>query len=133
MLMETVILYRPVDLREAELIMESGYRGFPPRLPEQPIFYPVLTFDYADQIAREWNTRDPASGYVGIVTCFRIEKDYVAGLEIHVVGRASIHQELWVPAENLDEFNRHIIGQISFTAVHYGPEYRGQAVPTSDC
>ena len=39
---ETTILYRPVGPKELELIVASGYREFPPRLPEQPIFYPVL-------------------------------------------------------------------------------------------
>ncbi len=131
--METITLYRPVGLREAELIVESGYRAFPPRLPKQPIFYPVLTFRYAEQIARDWNTKDPASGYVGIVTCFSVEKNYAARFDPHVVGVESIHQELWVPAEELTEFNRHIIGPIRFIAVHYGPDYRGGPIPTDGC
>lgn len=36
------ILYRPVGAKELDLIAASGYREFPPRLPEQPIFYPVI-------------------------------------------------------------------------------------------
>ena len=39
-------------------------REFPPRLPEQPIFYPVLTEDYARQIARDWNVLASGAGYV---------------------------------------------------------------------
>jgi hypothetical protein len=39
---ETIIMYRPVGPKELELIAASGYREFPPRLPDQPIFYPVL-------------------------------------------------------------------------------------------
>jgi hypothetical protein len=35
-----------------------------PRLDWQPIFYPVLNREYAVQIARDWNTKDAASGYV---------------------------------------------------------------------
>jgi hypothetical protein len=35
-------LYRPVGYKELELIKQSGMKEFPPRLPEQPIFYPVL-------------------------------------------------------------------------------------------
>jgi hypothetical protein len=58
-------LYRPVGEMELTLIRDSGFRAFPPRLPEQPIFYPVLEESYAIQIARNWNTRDD-----GRVLCF---------------------------------------------------------------
>ncbi len=61
--MSTTILYRPVGQREYELIEASGFRRFPPRLPEQPFFYPVANEEYATQVARDWNTRDEASGY----------------------------------------------------------------------
>ncbi len=37
-----MILYRPVGQKEKELIEESGYKKYSPRLPEQLIFYPVL-------------------------------------------------------------------------------------------
>lgn len=37
-----MILWRPVGLAEMGLVFDSGMRRFPPRLPEQPIFYPVL-------------------------------------------------------------------------------------------
>ena len=37
----TTILYRPIGPKELELIAARGYREFLPRLPEQPIFYPV--------------------------------------------------------------------------------------------
>ncbi len=63
----TTTLYRPVGQAELDLIRESGFIAFPPRLPEQPIFYPVLTRSYAEQIARDWNTKDPKSGFVGYV------------------------------------------------------------------
>jgi len=62
---QTTILYRPVGRGELELIRASGFREFPPRLPEQPIFYPVLTEEYATQIARDWNTKDERSGFAG--------------------------------------------------------------------
>ena len=51
------------------LIEQSGWRRFPPRLPDQPIFYPVMNEAYAIQIARDWNV--PASG-VGYVTRFEV-------------------------------------------------------------
>lgn len=106
--MTTRTLYRPVGPTELDLIRESGWREFPPRLPEQPIFYPVLNKSYAAQIARDWNVK--ASG-AGFVTRFEVKAEYVARFEEQTVG-GSIHKELWVPAEELAEFNAHIVGTI---------------------
>jgi len=106
-----MILYRPVGERELKLIAESGYTAFPPRLPEQPIFYPVLNERYAAEIAFRWNTRDPRSGCKGFVTRFEVEDGFASQYPVQTVGR-SYHQELWVPAEELEEFNRHIVGKI---------------------
>src|SRR5215216_2707527 len=104
-----MILFRSVGLQELELIYDGGMKAFPARLSQQPIFYPVLQLDYARQIASDWNTsREQSAGYV---TQFKVEDDYIDGFEIHTVG-ATQHQELWIPAEHLDEFNRHITGQI---------------------
>ena len=83
---QAVVLYRPVGQYELDLIAKSGYRAFPPRLPEQPFFYPVLTLPYAEQIAREWNTRDPNSGYSGYVLQFRVRATYLSRYEVHTVG-----------------------------------------------
>lgn len=82
----TVTLYRPVGQKELELIRESGWRRFPPRLSWQPIFYPVLSEHYAIQIARDWNAKDPNSGHVGYVLRFQVREDYIARFEIHTVG-----------------------------------------------
>jgi hypothetical protein len=109
----TVTLFRPVGEAELELIRRSGWRSFPPRLPEQPIFYPVLNEEYAIHIAREWNTRDGEAGYV---VRFQIELDYIVDLPVHIVG-ARVHREYWIPAEDLTEFNRHIIGLIEVIRV----------------
>ncbi|RKG83934.1 ADP-ribosylation/crystallin J1 [Corallococcus terminator] len=122
-------LYRPVGLRELELILDADARAFPPRLPEQPIFYPVLNSEYAEQIARDWNTPDEASGYAGFVTAFDVDAEYLKRFDVKVVG-ASRHQELWVPAEALPEFNAHIQGRIQVTHAFYGPRYQGPRVPT---
>ena len=105
-----MILYRPVGTAELELIIRSGYKCFPPRLPEQPIFYPVLNEKYACEIAEKWNVKS-ASDRRGYVTRFEVDDEYISGFEVQTVGR-SYHQELWVPAEELDEFNSHIIGII---------------------
>jgi hypothetical protein len=125
-----MILYRPVGLRELELIAQAGYTAFPPHLPEQPIFYPVLNFfDYAAQIASEWNTKRPP--FAGFVTRFEVEQSYVQQFEVQTVG-GRIHQELWVPAEQLEEFNRHIIGRITVEAAYYGDQFQGELDPQTN-
>lgn len=106
------ILYRPVGPRELALIAASGFREFPPRLPEQPIFYPVTNQAYAEQIARDWNV--PASGS-GYVTRFAVDSQFLARYPIQTVGGRE-HTELWVPADELGEFNAHIVGLIDVVA-----------------
>ena len=108
----TTLLYRPVNQQELDLIAASNWRSFPPRLPEQPIFYPVLNEEYAVQISRDWNV--PYYG-VGYVVRFAVDTDYLAQFGVENVGDP-IHNELWVPAEQLTEFNQHIRGLIEVTA-----------------
>ncbi|WP_375435324.1 hypothetical protein [uncultured Hymenobacter sp.] len=108
-----LLLYRPVNQQELDLIAASGWLEFPPRLPEQPIFYPVLNEEYAAQIARDWNV--PYYG-VGYVLRFAVDADYAALFPVQNVGNRE-HEELWVPAEELAEFNNHITGQIEVVAV----------------
>lgn len=116
--MQTVTLYRPTGKEELALIRESGWRAFPPRLPEQPIFYPVLEEAYAIQIARDWNTRDGGTGYV---LRFEADSDYLAKFPVQVAG-TRLHRELWVPADELEEFNRHIVGTIELLHEFSGPQ-----------
>jgi hypothetical protein len=104
----TTILYRPVGPEELALIEASGWKVFPPRLPEQPIFYPVLNEEYAIQIARDWNVA--ASGF-GFVLKFFVKSEFLSKYQSQNVG-GLIHNELWIPAEDLDEFNRNIVGKI---------------------
>lgn len=107
-----MILYRPVGKIELDLIKESGYKKYPPRLPYQPIFYPVLNEKYASEIAKRWNTNDSNESLnIGYVTRFVIEDSFIVKYEIHQVGD-TYHLEYWIPSEDLDEFNNHIIGNI---------------------
>lgn len=105
-----MILFRPVGTKELELIRNADFCKFPPRLPEQPIFYPVLNEQYAAEIALGWNAKynDDHRGYV---LKFEVDDSYCAQFEIHCVG-SGYHKELWIPAEKLEEFNAHIIGKI---------------------
>lgn len=110
--MSTVTLWRPTGPRELALVEASGWRAWPPRLPDQPIFYPVLNEDYATRIARDWNV--PASG-VGYVTRFDVEKQFLDRYDVQQVGGETI-LEYWIPAEDLEELNRHIVGTIEVVA-----------------
>lgn len=105
---ETITLWRPVGPKELALIRQAGMRAFPPRLPEQPIFYPVLSEDYAVKIARDWNV--PASGS-GHVTRFEVRRDFLDRYAVQEAGGRA-HLEYWIPAEELDQFNAAIVGTI---------------------
>ncbi len=104
----TTTLYRPTGPDEFALLEASGFTAWPPRLPEQPIFYPVTNEAYAVEIATKWNVRDSGVGYV---TRFEVDAEFMARYEIQQVG-ASHHTEWWVPAEELDDLNRHLVGKI---------------------
>jgi hypothetical protein len=106
--MSTTTLWRPVGPEELALLELSSWTRWPPRLPEQPIFYPVLNRDYAIRIARDWNVKHSGAGYV---TEFDVDTDHLDRFEVHQVGGRTI-LEYWIPSEGLDEFNRNIVGQI---------------------
>ena len=117
-MIETITLYRPVGKNELDLIEQSGFTAFPPRLPEQPIFYPVTNEEYAAQIARDWNAKYNADK-VGYVTRFAVRKDFLDKYETKIVGGKE-HEEYWIPAEDLEQFNRNVVGKIEVIA-----EFRG--------
>ncbi len=122
-----MILYRPTGPKELDLVAKTGWTAWPPRLPGQPIFYPVLTLEYAEKIARDWNSTREDTGFRGYVTRFEIDDEFAARYPIELAGGQD-HKELWVPAEELAEFNRHIVGMIEVVS-----EYRkGLRVPQRD-
>lgn len=104
----TVTLYRPVGPIELQRLRENAFKRWPPRLPEQPIFYPVTNERYAAEIAERWNVKD--SGF-GAVTRFEVDAQFMARYPIQKVGGAH-HTEWWVPAEELEALNEHIVGLI---------------------
>lgn len=109
---QTITLYRPTGPKELALVATSDFRRWPPRLPDQPIFYPVTNEQYAIEIARDWNVKDSGSGYV---TCFQVKKSFMDRYPVQVVGGAR-HSEWWVPAEELEALNDHIVGKIEVIA-----------------
>jgi len=115
-------LYRPVGLAELALIWDSDCREFPPRLPDQPIFYPVTSAEYATQIARDWNTK--SSTFAGYVTSFDVDDIFLSKFDRHIVGSA-VHEEYWIPAKDLPDFNRAICGAIQVDAAFFGDSFVG--------
>jgi len=109
---QTITLFRPVGPKELELIRQNDFCGFPPRLSWQPIFYPVLTEEYATQIARNWNVKESGAGFV---TRFSVRAEFLKKYSVQTVG-GSIHQEYWIPAEELSDFNKNIVGKIEVIA-----------------
>jgi hypothetical protein len=118
-----MLLYRPVGLNELRLIYQADLRAFPPRLPEQPIFYPVTNQGYAEKIARDWNTK--SESHVGLVTRFSVDDAYAGKFQRRVVGSRE-HEELWVPAEELPEFNEHLEDAIQVTGAYFGQGFVGE-------
>lgn len=105
---EIVVLFRPVGPEGLKLIEVAGFRAFPPRLPEQPIFYPVLSEEYAVKIARDWNVQASGAGYV---TRFAVRREFLSRYQIQNAGGERF-QEYWIPAEELAEFNQNLVGPI---------------------
>jgi hypothetical protein len=65
---------------------------------------------------------DPESEGVGFVTEFEIPEDYFRKFPIQTVGLVH-HQELWVPAEDLEEFNGKIVNGIRVCKSFNGREF----------
>ena len=104
----TTTLWRPVGPAELLLLEQSDWRAWPPRLPSQPIFYPVLSREYAVRIARDWNVKHDGAGYV---TEFDVRTTFLDAYDVQQAGGETI-LEYWIPAEDLDRLNDDIVGPI---------------------
>lgn len=105
--MKTITCYRPTGQAELDLVAESGYKKWPPRLPEQPIFYPVTNMSYAVRLT-QWNVTDFGKGYV---TRFEVAEEFMSQYPVKCVGDEEC-LEWWVPAEDLEVLNSKIVGKI---------------------
>ncbi|MBV9493310.1 MAG: hypothetical protein JOZ54_03630 [Acidobacteria bacterium] len=105
-------MFRPVGPAELALLEANGFTRWPPRLPEQPIFYPVTNYEYAAEIASKWNVAE--HGF-GAVTRFEVRDDFMRRFEVHQVGTLH-HTEWWIPAELLEELNDNLVGRIEVVA-----------------
>ena len=115
---ELIVMYRPTGPHELELVKSSSFKRWPPRLPEQPIFYPVTNEEYAKEIATKWNIKSSGVGYV---TKFAVRKSFMDKYQVQKVGGVN-HTEWWIPAEELEELNDNIVGVIEIVG-----EYRDES------
>ena len=107
-----MVLFRPIGPEERTLLEGNAWKRWPPRLPQQPIFYPVTNEQYAREIASKWNAVDSGAGYV---TRFLVRREFMKRYETHQVG-AAYHTEWWIPADDLEELNNNIVGTIEVIA-----------------
>lgn len=121
---EIVVLFRPVGPEELKLIEAAGFRAFPPRLPEQPIFYPVLSEEYAVKIARDWNVQASGAGYV---TRFAVRREFLSRYQVQNAGGERF-QEYWIPAEELAEFNQNLVGRIEIVRQFFSDDPTREAL-----
>ena len=105
---DTILLFRSTGPAELEQLKENDFTRWPPRLPDQPIFYPVLHESYAEEVARNWNVPEDRMAYV---TRFLVKKSFIDQYELHMVG-GELHIEYWIPAEDLEALNDNIVGKI---------------------
>ncbi len=73
----------------------------------------MLNETYAAQIAATWNVQESGAGFV---VRFTVEAAFADRYPLRTVGAAALHRELWVPAEELAEFNAHLVGTIELVA-----------------
>lgn len=99
--------FRPTGQKELDLVAASGYTQWPPRLPDQDIFYPVTNEAYAIALT-QWNITDFGAGYV---TRFWVKQSFMDRYPIQKVGGANA-TEWWIPAAALEELNKNIVGKI---------------------
>ena len=107
--LDTTTMFRPIGPGEHDLLVKNEFAAWPPRLPGQPIFYPVANVEYARQITREWNVRTYGIGWV---TSFNVCAAFASRYPIQKVG-GTTHTEWWIPSEDLQELNRDIVGKIT--------------------
>ena len=103
----TTALWRPMGQQELRLVREAGGRRWPALRSHQTHFFPMLDEDFAIRAAQNWNLFGP----VRYVARFHVETGFLGRYSTRSFG-GSATPMLWVAAEELDEFNAHIVGSI---------------------
>jgi hypothetical protein len=124
---DAITVWMPISPERLRLIRQDGMRALPPS--EQPMFYPVLSEEYAQRMARDWNILSSGVGYVARI---RVRAEFLNRYEAHSVG-GSGHPEYRIPAADLEAFNAAILGQIEIVAeFHRKPPVTGSGEGTGN-
>lgn len=107
-------LYRPLDAEEYHAIEARRFHGFPPRSEEQPIFTALLSEEGASQIARHMRISKQADNTVYVVS-FLVDDAYIRQFPVQQAHERD-RRALWIPADELDILNQHLIGDIRVLA-----------------
>ncbi len=61
--------------------------------------------------SRSLATGIPETAVSDTYSSFEVETEFLAQYRVQTAG-ARVHREYWIPAEDMAEFNRHIVGPI---------------------
>ena len=107
-------LYRPLSAEEYRAVEEKGFTGFPPRSEEQPLFTALLSEEGATQIARHMRIAKTAENLIYVVS-FLVDDAYIRQFPIQHANERN-RRALWIPADEVDILNQHLIGKIRLIA-----------------
>lgn len=107
-------LYRPLNAEEFHAVEARSFRGFPPRSDEQPLFTALLSEEGASQIAKHMRIAKEAENTVYVVS-FLVEDAYIRQFPVQHAEERN-RRALWLPAEEVDILNQHLIGTIRVIA-----------------
>ena len=82
----------------------------------------IINLEYALKIARDWNTKNKNSGYAGFVTEIEVSESFIDNYTVQCVGKKN-DLEYWIPANQINIFNRSIKGQIKIKDAFFGMNY----------
>ena len=107
-------LYRPLSAEEYRAVEEKGFTGFPPRSEEQPLFTALLSEEGATQIARHMRISKTAENLIYVVS-FLVDDAYIRQFPVQHANERN-RRALWIPADEVDILNQHLIGKIRLIA-----------------
>ena len=109
-------LYRPLCAEEYHEIEAMKFKGFPARNPDQPLFTALLSQEGASQIAKRMKVAKQADPTVYVVS-FLVDDAYIRQFPVQHTDDRN-RRALWIPAEEMDILNQHLIGGIRVLATY---------------
>ena len=107
-------LYRPLNAEEYHEVEALQFQGFPPRTEEQPLFTALLSEEGASQIARHMRIAKQKENIVYVVS-FLVDDAYIRQFPVQHSDERN-RRALWIPADEMEILNQHLIGSIRVLA-----------------